>query len=137
MRVAMMAKLAEAKKRILVVDDDSNTTELTRLILESAGYDCTTVTSGKESLKKLQDNAYDLVLLDVAMPGFSGVDVIESLKQTSFDPGRVVFFTASTATFLEEEGLKKLGVAGCIKKPFTKTDLLQKIQRWLSGKEPA
>lgn len=120
------------KKYILVVDDDRNITDLTKLVLESAGHECAAVNSGRECLKQLESKSYDLVLLDVAMPGFSGIDVVNAIKQKGLlDRHKIVFFTASSAGFLEESELKKLGVLDCFKKPFSKKNLLERIETWL------
>ena len=98
------------KKRILVVDDDFNITELTQIILETAGYECQTTNSGKECVKLLGDknDRFDLILLDVAMPGFSGLDVVKTVKEQKLFPlKRIVLFTASSAPFLEDKEIKR------------------------------
>ena len=125
-------------KRILVVDDDKSIGDLTELMLKSAGYECTVLHSGRECLEKLEsaggsnddDNSYDLILLDVAMPGFSGIDVIGALnKQGTTGQHKIVFFTASITGSLEESELRKLGALDCIRKPFTKAGLLERVDQ--------
>jgi CheY-like chemotaxis protein len=136
-----MADAIDTKSRILVVDDDKNITGLTQIILETAGYDCHVVNSGRDCIKLLQDSKkdynesrFDLILLDVAMPGFSGMDVVAKLKEERLFPlGRVVFFTASSASSLDDAELKKLGVRDCFKKPFKKSDLLNALQRYVAS----
>lgn len=130
-----MTNEPNSKKRILVVDDDKNITDLTQIILETSGYDCQVVNSGMECIKLLQDSPkFDLILLDVAMPSFSGLDVIAKLKEHRLFPlNRVVFFTASSSTALDEAELKKIGILDCFKKPFKKPDLLNAIHRYVSG----
>jgi CheY-like chemotaxis protein len=141
-----MSDKASAKKTILVVDDDRNITDLTQLILESAGYNCHVVNSGRDCIRVLEESRtkkdsgenglsrIDLVLLDVAMPGFSGLDVVASLrKQNLFPLNRVVFFTASSSSVLEEGELKRIGVRDCFKKPFKKPDLLSAVQRYVTS----
>lgn len=125
-----------SKKKILVVDDDRNITDLTQIILESAGYDCKTVNSGSECIRMLTESKssqFDLVLLDVAMPGFSGIDVINKIKEQQLFPAdHIVFFTASSASMLEDKEMKKMGVRDCFKKPFRKPDLLKAIEQYLN-----
>jgi len=124
------------KKRILVVDDDFNITELTQIILETAGYECQTTNSGKECVKLLGDRngRFDLILLDVAMPGFSGLDVVNTVKEQKLFPlKRIVLFTASSAPFLEDKEIKGIGVLDCFKKPFKKPDLLSAVQRYVTS----
>jgi len=120
-------------KKILVVDDDSSISDLTRLILESAGYACTVANKGIECVQKLEQEKYDLVLLDVAMPSFSGIDVIHALRKKGLLAGqKIVFFTASSSGLATELNVEELGVLDCIKKPFSKKFLLEKIEGWLS-----
>lgn len=119
-------------KKILVVDDDNSISDLTRLILESAGYACTVVGRGIECVQRLEQEKYDLVLLDVAMPSFSGIDVIHELRKKGLLEGqRIVFFTASSSGLAIEPN-EEFGVLDCIKKPFSKKFLLEKIEGWLS-----
>lgn len=122
-----------AKKKILIVDDDKNIADLAQLILESAGYGCTVVNRGADCVQKLEQEKYDLILLDVAMPTFSGIDVIHTLKQKGLLEGqKIIFFTASSSGLAAEPNLEELGVLDCIKKPFSKMFLLEKIAKWLS-----
>lgn len=122
-------------KKILVVDDRKDTTDLVKLILESSGYNCTTVNSGRESLELIRNNKFDLILLDLAMPEVTGVDVLKKLKdEGTLGDNKVVFFTASpTFTDTDVEDLKKqYGVLDRIRKPFTKRELLDGITRNLA-----
>ncbi len=131
----------DSKRKILVVDDDRNITDLTQIILETSGYDCQVVNSGRGCIKLLEESqksdnnkGFDLILLDVAMPGFSGLDVVSKIKEQGFFPlNRVVFFTASSSTILDEAELKKMGVLDCFRKPFRKPDLLSAVQRYVSS----
>jgi DNA-binding response OmpR family regulator len=116
-------------KKVLVVDDDKNIADLTEMILGSAGYDCTKLNDGRSCLDAIRNGknnkSYDLVLLDVAMPGFSGMDVITVMRQEGYlERNRVAFFTASSATQMEVNNFEKLGAIGCLNKPFTKAELL-------------
>jgi len=141
-----MSNKGNTKKTILIVDDDRNITELTQIILESAGYNCFVVNSGRDCIKVLEEyktkngadgkdkSEIDLILLDVAMPGFSGIDVVSTLnKQKLYPSNQVVFFTASSSSILEEGELKSIGVLDCFKKPFKKLDLLSAVQRYVAN----
>lgn len=136
-----MPNETNSKKKILVVDDDRNITDLTQIILETSGYDCEVVNSGRECMKLLEESQksdnkkwFDLILLDIAMPGFSGLDVVAKIKEQRFFPlNRVVFFTASSSTILDEAELKKIGVLDCFRKPFRKPDLLNAVRRYVTS----
>ncbi|MFP5502242.1 MAG: ATP-binding protein, partial [Candidatus Sericytochromatia bacterium] len=64
------------RKRILVVDDSLTTRMLEASILESAGYEVTLAASGEEGLAKAREGSYDLMIVDVEMPGMSGFEVV-------------------------------------------------------------
>jgi CheY-like chemotaxis protein len=120
-------------KKILVVDDCKAITDVIQLMLKSSGYNCTAVNSASECLSLLRTNRFDLVLLDLAMPEVSGIDVLNIIKK---DPAlannRIVFFTASYLTDVQAEDLRKqYGVLDCIRKPVAKAKLIQVIERCL------
>ena len=80
-------------QRILVVDDDRSTRHLIRLQLRSAGYAVETVGDGAAALARIRRKAFDLVLLDVRMPGMDGLTVLARLRDEPSRP-RVVVMTA-------------------------------------------
>jgi CheY-like chemotaxis protein len=125
-------------KRILIVDDNYTIADLADLILQTGGYSCTKVNSGKQCLDIIRESYrnnsnYDLILLDIAMPQFSGIDVIKTMKAEGYlEHNKVVFFTASSATNMEIEDFKKMGATDCLRKPFSKADLLSFVGRHIS-----
>ena len=126
------------KKRIMVVDDNKNIADLAEIILQSAGYSCTKVNSGRQCIDIIKNcyrnnEVYNLVIMDIAMPEFSGVDVLQAMRNEGhLNHNRVVLFTASSATSLEIEDLKKLGALDCMRKPFSKTELLSFVSKYAS-----
>jgi len=120
---------------VLVVDDSKAITDVIKLALESYGYSCSTANNASECLKLLHANRFDLVLLDIAMPEVTGIDVMKRIKE---DPAlahnRIVAFTASSFTDIQLEDLKnQYGVLDCIRKPVTKAKLLEVIGKCLDG----
>lgn len=119
-------------KRILVVDDNREITEMVKTMLESSPYTCVTVNSGQECLKMLQNQRFDLILLDMAMPEMSGLEVLAKLKERKETAqNKVVLFTASP--MYTEMDLTKIreqyGAIERVKKPFTDTELLELIDK--------
>jgi len=112
-----------------VVDDNRDITDLMKLMLESSGYSCVTANNGPEALNLMHNNTFDLVLLDMAMPQVSGLDVLDKVNYDSRN--KIVLFTASSLTDNEIENLKKRGAIDCIKKPITKAKLLETISKCL------
>ena len=68
--------------RILIVDDEPNVRLVFRTALETSGYSITTAADGEQALKWLANETVDLVLLDLQMPGLSGMDVLEGIAQS-------------------------------------------------------
>jgi CheY-like chemotaxis protein len=116
------------KPVILVVDDQFQNIELLEAYLVPLGYEIVSVASGQEALEKLSDNQIDLVLLDIMMPGMSGIEVLEKLRadqKTRLIP--VVMVTALKET---QDKIKALE-AGCddfISKPFDRVELLARVK---------
>jgi len=114
---------------ILGIDDNSDINELLSVALNGNGHEFSSVQNGKEGLKKIKQNKYDIVLLDLAMPEFSGMDVIESLKREGLmGKQKIVLFTASSITDKEVAGLLEKGVTAYIRKPIDIDVLIEKIQ---------
>src|SRR5207245_11628513 len=65
--------------KILVVDDNSSITELLSVYFKRKGHDCTTTNNGKEGLSLCLHSKFDAIILDLAMPGFTGQDFLDSL----------------------------------------------------------
>lgn len=66
---------------ILVIDDEANLRHTLTRILQRSGYEVTTAEDGEEALRRLADNSFDLVLLDIRLPGLSGLDVLERIRK--------------------------------------------------------
>lgn len=115
--------------RILVVDDCPTDLELAvREIncLPAGTFELEACESGKEAMALIEANAYDLILLDIRMPGMNGVDVMKSLRDKNLKP-RVVLMTGLTNGPLVEEALH-LGAIMHILKPLTLEHLKQTLQ---------
>src|SRR6476620_9451876 len=91
--------------------------------------DCKVVNSGQEGLERIRHENFDLILLDLAMPEFSGKDVIQSFTRDQLVQKNVVIFTASSdPTVLEQ--MKNTGVKEIFKKPFSLQQLTELIQKY-------
>jgi len=116
--------------RVLVIDDNEEITEVLRVYCDSRGMECTTINDGRKGLEAILDAKFDLILLDLAMPEFSGVDVVASLKKDGvLDTNNVVIFTASSDAKIIEE-MKNSGVKEILKKPVSIDELTSFIDRY-------
>ena len=122
-------------KKILVVDDDENIRSLERTILEQQGFVVTTASGGDEALKLLASDSFDLLLLDIMMPGRDGFEVCRQVKT---DPRTreipVVFLTAKGGGEALAEGFES-GAVMYINKPFTARKLLAVVNTMLEQGE--
>lgn len=121
-------------KRILVVDDNRDITDLVQSMLDSPSCTCVGANSGQECLDILKKERFDLVLLDLAMPGISGLDVLSRLSENpETRPNNIVIFTASPE--YSDDDLKRVkgwyGAIERVNKPFTEDELLSVVDKYL------
>ncbi len=120
--------------KILGIEDNLDLLELCNVALSSEGHEYTAIDNGKEGLQAIKDKKFDLVLLDLAMPEFSGEDVIDALvKEGIMDKQKIIVFTASTATQKEFGPLLEKGVHSIITKPVDIDILIETIKKMPSG----
>ncbi len=126
--------VSEHSSHILVVDDDSRLRTLLRKFLAEQGYLVTTAGNAAEARAKLRSLAYDLLVLDVMMPGESGLDLTESLRETSDVP--ILILTAMGESDHRIAGLER-GADDYLAKPFEPRELLLRINNILKRSLPA
>ncbi len=115
--------------KILIVDDSHDITDLLVKVLTTVGHEVVSAESGKEGLDRMANGRFDAVFLDIAMPDFTGLDVIDRLVQTGkIRDSPVVLFTASSITDAEVNELVKKGVHSCLRKPVRIETLFEKIE---------
>jgi|ERR671914_1645463 CheY-like chemotaxis protein len=116
--------------KILGIDDNIDINEMLDTVLNGSGHDFIYVKNGTEGLKLIHEKKFDVVLLDLAMPEFSGFDVINSLlKDGLLTKQKVILFTASSVLDSEIEELIKKGIHSCIRKPVDIDLLLEKLEQ--------
>jgi DNA-binding response OmpR family regulator len=116
--------------RILVVDDEPDTLGLIKLTLQTAGYLVQTATAGREGLRLVREEPFDVVILDIMMPDVSGFDVMRELNNDPTPPPPVIFLTARSGEEDQETGMS-LGVSNYLLKPITRGSLLDAINEAL------
>lgn len=110
--------------RILIVDDEKPICDLIDLNLSAAGYYCTAVQDGAEALEKIENGRYDLILLDVMLPGVDGYDIMEYIRPLKIP---VIFITARYEVRDRVRGLK-LGADDYLVKPFDVVELVARVE---------
>ena len=121
-------------KKVLVVDDEPDTLELVKLVLESGGFEAILANNGKEALDQIATVRPDLVLLDIMMPDMDGWDVFRKMKER--DPGiPIAILTAKAQNIDKLLGLHVLKADDYITKPFGKNELISKVKKLIESTE--
>lgn len=110
--------------KILVVEDERPISDLIRMNLEDAGYQCTCALDGLTAADILEKHTFDLVLLDIMLPKVDGYELFEYIKPTGTP---VIFLTAKAGLNDRVKGLN-LGAEDYIVKPFEIVELMARIQ---------
>lgn len=102
-QVEMYAEQTENKApRVLIVDDNPEIREIIHILLGGEGYELEEAKNGDEALRKAEENAFDLIILDIMMPGMDGYHTCMEIRKESNAP--ILFLSAKT-----QEGDKMLG----------------------------
>ncbi|MBU5473758.1 response regulator transcription factor [Roseburia sp. MSJ-14] len=110
--------------QILIVEDDPNIAKLIEATVAIGGYQGTVCDNGKEAFAKMENQKYDLVLLDVMLPDMSGFEIMKNRTNTETP---VIFITAKQELTDKVRGLR-LGAEDYIVKPFEAMELLARIE---------
>ena len=109
---------------ILIVEDDRQIAELIRVNLASEGYVCTCIHNGVEAADILEQRRFDLILLDIMLPGIDGYELMEYIRPLKIP---VIFLTAKTQVNDIVKGLR-LGAEDYLTKPFDIMELLARVE---------
>lgn len=110
--------------KILIVDDEKPICDLIDLNLSSAGYHCTSVQDGLEAIDRIEKEKFDLILLDIMLPGADGYDIMEYIRPLGIP---VIFITAKHEVKDRVKGLK-LGADDYLVKPFDVVELVARVE---------
>lgn len=112
-------------KKILVVEDDIAINEMIVIALKKEEYDCVSAYSGTEALLRIQNEEYDLIILDLMLPGMSGERVLAEVKKKNDTP---VIVLSAKDTIDVKVSLLSLGASDYMTKPFDLKELIARIQ---------
>jgi len=110
--------------RILAVDDERPIAELLRLSLGRAGYECVCAYDGIEAANLIEKENFDLILLDIMLPGIDGFELMDYIRSTGIP---VIFLTAKNAVADRVKGLR-MGAEDYMVKPFDILELLARVE---------
>jgi len=124
-------KLKSGQKNILVVDDDKSVRSTFSSVLRQEGYRVTAVKNGYEAIKAIDEESFDLALVDLGMPGMDGIEVLEKIK-TRRPQTRVIIFTGYGSITTAVEAMRK-GATDYLNKPFSPEELKAGVKKALEN----
>lgn len=122
------------RHRVLLIEDDPDIARMYKLALRQAGLNLTIASEGTAGLAELRRQRYDLVLLDLGLPGHHGFEVLDRIRldQELGDP-KVVIVSNYSENATIQEGLARGAVDYVVKSNVTPRELTQLVARWLLG----
>ncbi|RMG08524.1 MAG: sigma-54-dependent Fis family transcriptional regulator, partial [Acidobacteria bacterium] len=118
------------KGTVLVVDDEEIMRDVLEALLTEAGYKVDLAKSGEEAIEAYTRKPYDVVLMDVSMPGMGGLAALEEIIK--IDPDSIVLMITAYATFDTAVSAWEKGAAGVIRKPFQNEQVLAMVKRGIT-----
>lgn len=141
---AFKTAVIEHKKRVrplhvLVIDDNASNREIAKGILTMAGHRMSAATNGADGLAQIESTLFDLVILDLHMPGMSGTQMLgrlHAMRAVSITPTPPIVFLSADATPESMSEARRLGAIGYLMKPISATRLLNILEDVSSGHTP-
>lgn len=119
--------MAEGSFRILLCDDEPVIRELVRTMLGSSTVEVEVASDGVECLKAAKSRPFDLILLDIVLPGMDGISVCRLLKSDPSTARVPIYMLTAKAKAADVESAKKAGADGYINKPFKGAELMDLV----------
>lgn len=120
-------------KDILVVEDNPDNLKLVTWILEDEGYTVTAAGSGEECLNLTQHHDFDLILMDISLPGMDGKETTRQLRQSDAYRNKPIIALTAHAIKGEDDEIRRSGVTDLITKPLDEEKLLICLAQFTDG----
>lgn len=118
-------------RHILIVEDNPDNSQLVSWILEDEGYDVTCVETGESCLTTLEHSPFDLILMDISLPGISGKEATQRIRQTPSIANIPILALTAHSIPEEHQSILNSGVNGLLTKPIDESLLIQTIRKQL------
>lgn len=122
-------------KKILVVDDDPTSLRLLELILSKEGYQVVSASNGLEALRKARTESPDLLILDVMLPGFDGLEVCHRLRSEPDMAKLPILMLSAKQQKSDQDAASKVGANAFLPKPVNRTALLSKVAEFVGDQK--
>jgi CheY-like chemotaxis protein len=121
------------KKIVLLIEDNKINQMITQKMLEKKGISCVILESGEEAIENAKNNQYDLILMDVHLPGISGTEATAAIR--SFDTKTPIIALTAISLNENKETLLSFGMNEVITKPFEPDFFYEVIHSYLATNE--
>ena len=120
-------------KKLLIIDDEENIRKMLKKSLEAENYQIELALNGEEGLEKVKGGNFDLILLDLNLPGMDGIEVLEQLRaEDNLTPVLIITGYGSVDSAVK---VMKLGAIDYLQKPFNPEEIKEQIQQIIDRKE--
>jgi DNA-binding response OmpR family regulator len=119
--------------RVLLIEDEPNIAEAIRFILSREGCEVVIEADGARALSRIADCAPDLVILDLMLPGMSGLEILSALRSNPATLGLKVLMLTAKGQGRDREAAERAGVSAFMAKPFANAEMRAKVRALLEG----
>ncbi|KQZ13383.1 two-component system response regulator [Mesorhizobium sp. Root554] len=122
-----------SKTRVLIVEDEPHIVESLSFILQRADFEVDTALDGTEALRRLSRHIYSVLILDIMLPGISGLDVLRAVRSDrALDRLPVIVLTAKGQA-ADRSAAEAFGATAFITKPFSNTEIVERVCQLAAG----
>ncbi|MFZ9199723.1 MAG: response regulator transcription factor [Paracoccaceae bacterium] len=119
--------------RVLLIEDEPNIAEAIRFILSRDGWDVTVEENGAQALPRVADVKPDLVILDLMLPGMSGLEILSSLRANPATEALRVLMLTAKGQGRDREAAERAGVSAFMSKPFSNAEMRAQVRALMEG----
>jgi DNA-binding response OmpR family regulator len=124
-----MALQMDIIMKVCIIDDNTSITGMFSKLLKMEGHEVVIANGGRAGLALLENDKFDATILDISMPEFSGIDVVDALNESGkINDQKIVILTASSVSNEELDKLKEKGVKEILKKPLQLDSLVATLE---------
>jgi len=119
--------------RVLLIEDEPNIAEAIRFILSRDGWEVTVEDNGALALPRVADVQPDLVILDLMLPGMSGLEILSSLRANPATEALRVLMLTAKGQGRDREAAERAGVSAFMSKPFSNAEMRAQVRALMEG----
>ena len=119
--------------RVLLIEDEVNIAEAIRFVLGRDGCEVLVETDGRAALSRVANDAPDLVILDLMLPGMSGLEILSALRADPATEGLKVMMLTAKGQNRDREAAERAGVSAFMSKPFSNAEMRAQVRALMEG----